>query len=254
LLFAAYRRHPWAIALLVFGLVYYVAIGRAEVKFLRYTFPLLLPLAAGYGYAMGTARRKGGWGHAAVAGGFVAIAGLDLMGGLVGAARYSQWMSATDPRDECATYLQGIAANGTVGFVKDPWFYSPPLIPDGGLNRGQLPFIFEELDHSQHPKVVRYRPLDGDPLDWDPRLVTESKPDYIVYSSFEFNDEDRLQNVSGLDPDTQGRVDRFKQFMTMLDQAYEPATWFGGGGLMPPTHDLMYIRPTLWVWKRKGLR
>ncbi|HVT12372.1 MAG TPA: glycosyltransferase family 39 protein [Fimbriimonadaceae bacterium] len=252
LAYAAFRKHPWAIALLAFALVYYFVIGRAEVKFLRYTFPLLLPLAAGFGYAMGTARRRGGWGHLLVAGGFFAIAGIDF-GGFAGAIKYSLFMSGEDPRDEAARYLMDVAKDGTVGFVKAPWFWSAPLIPDAGLNRGQLRQIYREMDQSEHPKVVQFRPPDGSmPIDWDPRLVTETKPDYIVFSSFEANDEDRLKDASGLDAATQADVDRYKAFIPELQKAYILKNVFGGQ--VPEIHDLMYIRPTLWVWKRKDPR
>ncbi len=251
--YAAYRKHGWAIAVLVFAVVYYLAIGRAEVKFLRYTFPLLLPLALGFGYMMGTARRRGGWGHAVVAAGIIAIAGLDF-GGFAGAVRYTQMMAASDPRDEAALHLRDVAKNATVGLVSDPWFYSPALIPDAGFTRDQLPLIFNELERSEHPKVVRYIP-NGDPaqrVDWDVRLLTETRPEYVVYSSFEENDVQRLTSVTGLDPGTQSQVDRYTQFRTELEKTYNLAAPFGIPAV-PAIHDLMYIHPTLFVWKRKDL-
>lgn len=251
LAYAVYRRHAWAMALLAFALIYYLVIGRAEVKFLRYTFPLLLPLAAGFGYAMGTAQRRRGWGHIAVAGGIFALAGLDF-GGLAGSVKYTLFMSGIDPRDEAARYLQEQAKNGAVGFVKAPWFWSAALIPDAGLNRGQMKTIYQEVAQSEHPKVVQYFPPDGSlPIDWDPRLVTEMKPDFIVFSSFEANDEERLVGSASLDPATQADVDRYKVFIPELQKRYK--LWNVFGGQVPQIHDLMYIRPTLWVWKRKDL-
>ncbi|HWA82879.1 MAG TPA: hypothetical protein VG820_05580, partial [Fimbriimonadaceae bacterium] len=210
------------------------------------------PLAAGYGYAMGTAQRRRGWGHLLVAGGFFAIAGIDF-GGFAGAVKYTMFMSGVDPRDEAADYLKDVAKNGDVGFVKAPWFWSAPLIPDAGLNRGQLRQIYQEVAQSEHPKVVQFFPPDGSlPIDWDPRLVTDSKPDYIVFSSFEANDEERLSNSTDLDPATKADVDRYKAFIPELQKAYTMKNVFGGQ--VPEIHDLMYIRPTLWVWKRKDLR
>jgi hypothetical protein len=256
LAYGCYRKHAWAIALVVFAVVYYVVIGRAEVKFMRYTFPLLLPLAVAYGYGMGTAfRRKGRAGHTLAVLGVFALTGNPFIdfGGLIGGVHYTHLMSARDPRDESAIYLQQVAAQGTVGLVKDPWFWSPALIPDAGLNRGQLKQIYSELAETQHPKVIRYLPTDGSPpMDWDLRLITESKPDYIVFSSFEAADEIRLTEVSNLDSDTQGLVDRYKAFITELEKDYVGVSAFGG--MVPEIHDLMYIRPTVWVWKRKGLK
>ncbi|MEZ5163142.1 MAG: hypothetical protein R2688_05210 [Fimbriimonadaceae bacterium] len=45
-----WRRHPWMIGLAIFFTLSYFLIGRAEVKFMRYTFPLLPPLAVGLGW------------------------------------------------------------------------------------------------------------------------------------------------------------------------------------------------------------
>ncbi len=262
LAFGSYRRHGWAIALLAFALAYYFVIGRAEVKFLRYTFPLLLPLAIGYGYAMGTAfRKKGRLGHALAVIGVFALSGNPLVldfGGLIGAAQYTYAMVSEDPRDEAADSLKQIAANGSVGFVSDPWFYTPPLIPDAGLNRDKLSRIYDEINGAQHPRLMRYIPNGdfGSRVDWDVRLLTDSKPDYVVFSSFETVDLERLKDARGIDAGTQASVDRYKQFVAELLNRYRsPPTQFGGiGGLDVPIHDLMYVRPTIWFFKRNDLR
>ncbi|HLK17186.1 MAG TPA: phospholipid carrier-dependent glycosyltransferase, partial [Fimbriimonadaceae bacterium] len=62
LIWAAITKQRWAWVVLAFALPYYVVIGRQEVKFLRYTFPLTVALAAGVGYAVGEGdRRSGGY-------------------------------------------------------------------------------------------------------------------------------------------------------------------------------------------------
>lgn len=257
LIYASYRRHPWAIALLAFALVYYVVIGRAEVKFIRYTFPLLLPLCVGYGYAMGTAfRSKTRRGLALTAVGVFALTGNPFFdfGGFIGAARYTFFMGGPDPRDEAAAYLRTVAPQGSVGIVKDPWFWTPPLIKDAGLPRSSMKIIYSEVAESEHPRVLRYLPgggLEGR-QDWDSRLLTDLKPDYVVFSSFEAIDEERLRHVSNLDPGTQSLVQSYEAFMTRLQKEYTQVNVFGG--LVPEIHDLMYIRPTVWIWKRNGTR
>ncbi|HET6644651.1 MAG TPA: glycosyltransferase family 39 protein, partial [Fimbriimonadales bacterium] len=47
---AVIKRNNWAVILAVFFVVYYIVIGRAEVKFLRYVLPLLPVLAVGVGW------------------------------------------------------------------------------------------------------------------------------------------------------------------------------------------------------------
>lgn len=255
LIYGAYRRHPWAIALLAFALVYYALIGRAEVKFIRYTFPLLLPLAVGYGYAMGAAfRSRTRPSLALTAVGVFALTGNPFFdfGGFIGAARYSFFMGGPDPRDEAAAYLRDVARNGSVGIVKDPWFWTPPLIKDAGLPRSSMKIIYSEVATAEHPRVLRYLAdgtLDGR-RDWDSRLLTELKPDYVVFSSFEAIDEERLRHVSNLDPGTRSLVENYEAFVTRLQKEYTQVNVFGG--LVPEIHDLMYIRPTVWIWKRNG--
>jgi hypothetical protein len=161
-------------------------------------------------------------------------------------------MSSLDPRDDAALYLKDHAKNGSVGLVKDPWFWSVSLIPDAGMNRGQLGTIFSEVEASEHPKVIRYLPADaGAKQDWDVRLITDSKPDYIAFTSFEASDEERLSGLAESDPTLLDQVKPYREFMTRLQQDYDQATGFGLGG--PVVHDMMYIRPLVWVWKRKGL-
>jgi len=258
LAFGAFRRHKWAIALLAFALVYYILIGRAEVKFLRYIFPLLVPLAVAYGYAMGTAFRRGSRGaRLLLVVGVFSLSGNPFLldfGGLIGAAQDTYHMaSEPDSRDEAAIALKDIAKNGTVGFVSDPWFYSPPLIPDAGLNRDRIGAIYGEIAQADHPKLLRYIP-NGDlsqRVDWDLRLLTERKPDYVVFSSFESDDLERLSGATGLDPQTQDAVDRYKAFMSELQKEYAFQSWYGADTPPRIIHDMMYIRPTIWVWKRK---
>jgi len=261
LVYAVWRRHKWAIALLAFAIVYYVVIGRAEVKFLRYTFPLLLPLTVAYGYAMGTAfRKKGRTGHLLAVVGVFALSGNPLLldfGGLIGAAQDTYHMIEPDSRDEAALAIKAFARNGSVGLVSDPWFYTPPLIADAGRNRDRMDLtaIYAEVGQARNPTLMRYIP-EGDMnqrVDWDPRLLTELKPDYVAFSSFESDDMERLSTVSGLALDVQSSVDRYTAFSQALARDYAPYSWYGPDAPPRMIHDLMYIRPTIWVWKRKGL-
>ena len=60
----------------------------------------------------------------------------------MGAARETNWMTGTDPRDEAARYLKKEAdsePNLLVGLASDPWFWSPPLFPESTCLRS-VPF------------------------------------------------------------------------------------------------------------------
>lgn len=249
---ALIQRKKWMFVLAIFSLVYFILIGRAEVLFIRYTFPLYVILAAGFGWWMGESHAKAGKHRAVVGLGIIAL-GLAAMI----AVNFTSWMSGTDPRDITALELFDLAkskTNMTVGIVSDPWFYTPPLIPDSGVMRTpQMEALqAKEMTESTAPKLEQFIPNDGsNKHDWDTRLITQMKPDYIVYSSFEQFDVDRLQNAKNLSSDDQYRVDCYKDFQQELNASYKPDFWEQAD--YPKIHDLAYVHPYIFLWKRKDL-
>ena len=193
---AAYRRNVWAIALLAFAIPYYLLIGHAEVKFVRYTFPLLVPLAIGLGWAMGQANRRGGWGHVAVGVGIIAA-----FWQVRGATLYTVWMFGEDPRDQFGRFLRDESSKHpdmTVGVIDDPWFYTPALYPDITMTRAQWSRDGElAMANARNPRVVRFEPA--------------AKPEYVVYSSLERYDLARLANAKDLSGPDQARVDQYRR-------------------------------------------
>lgn len=252
LLVACFQRHRWAFALVAFAFVFYILIGRAEVKFLRYAFPLMPVLAIGFGWLMGFAHSQATlrW-RAVVALGFFALAGLCGGGGLVSTLQMTVWMVREDLRDTIARRFKSLPGPAvTVGLVSDPWFYTPPFFPDTGLPRA-VPFEQRHalMLQAKHPKVARYVPADPNQrLDWDIRLLTEIRPDYVVISSFEASDVARLLGRPIRDPNLSVLVARAKEFRDILAQRYRLDSVYGADA--PAVHDLMYIRPTIWVWKK----
>lgn len=252
LLGAAWRRKGWALALLAFAAPYAFLIGRAEVLFLRYTFPLMIVLAIGLGALVGWAHERRGFAKGWVALAILGIGGLDGAGAR-GTAVNTSWMMGTDPRDEAALWLRSIAKGHPevrVGVPTDPWFYTVPLYPDTGLPRS-APFAArdEARRASIEPQVVQYLPEDpGLRYDWDLRLLTEVAPEYVVFSSFEWEDLKRLEGVQGLDPGVALQVRRAAAFGEALRERYRLERVYGWPTV--PVHDMQYVRPTLWVWKR----
>ncbi|MCO5297936.1 MAG: glycosyltransferase family 39 protein [Fimbriimonadaceae bacterium] len=249
---AAWRRRGWALALLGFAAPYAVLIGRADVLFLRYTFPLMIVLAVGFGAFVGWAHQRRGYAMAWVALGILGVGGLDGAGAR-GTAVMTAWMMGADPRDEAALELEK-ATKGQpderVGVPSDPWFYTVPLYPDTGLPRS-VPFAKrdEARRAAVEPQVVQFVPEDPDQrFDWDVRLLTEIAPEYVVFSSFEWNDVGRLQGMTGLDPVVRLQVERAAAFRKELERRYKLERVYGWPTV--PVHDLQYIRPTVWVWKR----
>ncbi|MBC8065494.1 MAG: glycosyltransferase family 39 protein [Chlorobia bacterium] len=264
LTFGAYRKHLWAIGLLAFFLPYYILIGRAEVKFVRYTFPLYVGLGVGFGWMMGRAREKGGKWHGLVGLGMLGVGGF-VGGGFQATARYLAWMAGPEPRDEAGTYLAG--KDVSVGLVTDPWFYTPAFHPYLGqrymLQEGiglvgysTYPKFDAAIAQFQSPRIIRFVPEEGGQRivtlrsDWDERLIKEAGPDYIVYSSFETEGLDRIGKMEKPDLGMKAAADRARAFMDRLKQEYEFDRQLGPNQEF--IHDLMYIQPTVWIWKRKA--
>ena len=70
LIYALVKKQPWAMITIALWLPYYLLIGGAEVKFMRYTFPLMIGTSLAVGYTVGEGHRfkrkgsdSGGRGH-----------------------------------------------------------------------------------------------------------------------------------------------------------------------------------------------
>lgn len=246
---AAYRRQPWLAMVGASALLTYLAIGRAEVMFLRYVFPLTVAICLGVGYLAHSAQNLGGR--------YKLGAAMVLL--FLGNALAATWTWTAgmflDPRDIVARYLKEQKGT-TVGLVSDPWFYTPPLFPDAGATRGLLKFQLEEMAKTENPRVIRFVPENPDERqDWDVRLLDQN-PDFVVFSSFEAGDPARLRGRQDVRPEAKAVVDRFAAFHARLEKEYEipgrsgdaMAAYFQDS-LLP--HDLMYVRPTMYLWKRK---
>lgn len=245
------------LVLAAFALPYYFVIGRSEIMFMRYTFPLLPFLAFGLTMLMVRAGQKSlGRQKAATAAAILAVGGVPFWGGLRAAAVYTSYMAGEDPRDTAARFLKEEIAKDpatAVGIVADPWFYTPPLFPDTGLPRPM--YVADKanvLEEARAAGLLKYipGPSQEPEYDFDRRMLSYFKPKYVAISSFEAQDVERLRNLMNLPDDVFQRVYDYEDFMDLLKNDYEPYRMFGGG--MPSVHDLEYIRPWIAVWKRKA--
>jgi len=241
------RKKLWIIALVAFAVPYYLLIGQAEVKFFRYAIPLIPVLALGAGWLIGQCHRQPDlkW-KLGVA------AGIFALGGAASRSITSTfWMLDPDPRDQAARDLKQLAGpDTTVAVVKDPWFWTVSLFPDTALPRSVR---FEERNRfraeATSPKVLQYVPENPEErVEWDVRIL-DAKPDYVVATSFEWDDEQRLAKIADLPPAIRAGVERKAAFEARLRAEYDGFRLYGEDG--PVIHDLMYIRPRVWIWKRK---
>jgi hypothetical protein len=259
------KKEPWVWVALGFFLPYFIIIGKAQVTFMRYTFPLLILLALAFGWWMAVSNEKGGRSRVIIALGLLAIGGLDP-GGLRKAVLLSVQMARPDVRDALVTDLRNMAKsdeNFTVGLVKDPWYWTPPTFPDAGVVRApaMLQRMYAEMNQVSSPRTVRYLPtqLDSNLVrwtpellalkkDWDVRLLTEKKPSAIVISNFEA-EEARFAGRKDVSQDAQNAYADYEKFVTELKKDYEPGGVFGVQS--ESIHDMTYTQARYTVWLRK---
>lgn len=247
LLYAAFKRYPWAIVALAFAIPYFLIISRGQVKYLRYTFPLYAPICVGFGWLIGQGhRRRDTRGRMFVGFGIIAL-GLQA----AGANQNTFAMAGIDPRDEAGQFFKDLAKTQpetTVGVTEDPWFYTPALYKDTAMTRGQwMKMGPQKMAEATSPRVVFYRP-------YQDSTTQPLKPDYVVYSSLTSWDLDRLKDAKDLSGDNKLLIDRWNATQTALNSDYIQFKIFGGPE-KPRVYreDLEYVHPYVYVWKRKDL-
>ncbi len=228
--FSIRERRWWGI--LGASLAYYLLIGAAEVRFLRYTFPLLPMLAIGVGLCAAPPANTTRWLRVTAP----LLAGAALLWQLLSATDFSLCMVRPDTRDQAAAWLRANLPAGTrIGFPTVPWFYTPPLFPETGELYWQ-----KRLEYAQ--AAPRYRLIPLAPPEWNADALQASLPEYLIISEFEERDVQRI-----------GRAD-YKAFMQVVNTRYQLVQTFTNDppllGRKPTIpHDLLYICPFVKVYR-----
>ena len=222
------RRFPALWGVLAASLAYYLLIGAAEVRFLRYTFPLFPTLAVGVGLLWTPASPNP----------MKLLALGALLWQLLSASSLVLCMRRPDARDQAAQWVRANLPPGTrIGFPTVPWFYTPPLFPETGELRWQ-----DRLQYAQNAQPYQLIPLA--PPEWDAEALQATLPEYLIISEFEERDVQRI-----------GRTD-YQAFMRLVNARYTLERTFtneppllGRTDSMP--HDLLYICPRVKVYRLK---
>jgi hypothetical protein len=238
------RKDRAAWVLLAFLVPYYALIAVPEVKFLRYTLPIAPVLCVFAGYALASGIREklleSRW---AVVAGAALVLGAATGNNLVS---MTELMVRPDSRDQAAAWLRGNARGKRIGFPTVPWFYTPPLFPDTGAGVGERGAVFRltQMAKATEFKLLYYWPEgQAHPPEWEPGLLAALQPDYVVCSSFEFEDQERIARYS---PE---KVPGYTECRELLNERYELKRAFGYAA--PRAHDLEYVSPRILIWQRK---
>ena len=255
----ARNRVWWGV--LAASLAYYLLIGAAEVRFLRYTFPLLPMLAMGVGLLMNPPSPRpspplqrgkragvfplsrsagegdtGGEGYRKILTRALVVAALAWQ--LLSAASLTACMVRPDARDQAAEWARANLPEGArIGFPTVPWFYTPPLFPEIGELRWQ-----DRLAAAQ--RATRYRLIPLAPPEWNAEALQATLPEYLIISEFESRDVARI-----------GRAD-YQAFMRIVEARYTLLRTFENepvllGRREDMPHDLLYICPKIYIYRQR---
>ncbi len=239
--FACFRRSRQDGYLAAFALPYYLVIGCAQVRFLRYTIPLLPVLSVliarmAFEGAAGTEP-----GHPSARGKVVAaLVAVAACFSLFVSVAHDTMMVGVDARDRAAEYLErSRAEDDAIAFGTTPWFYSPPLEPE---------FT------APIPGVARNRMIAGSGLywlrqpaqgrEWDLSVLDPPAPRFVVLSAAETYNPERLRQPEAL------------AFLERVRSGYSPRVFENRClGLPRPDsapEDWLYAWPRVTVYERRG--
>lgn len=255
--YAVYRRRAGDTLLAAFALPYYVLIGLAQVKFARYTLPLFPPLLLLVGGLVPPSA------HRAFR---PVIFGLASAGAfaLILAGAFDAAMNGIDPREQAAQFVRQAGAQ-TVGFATGPWFYSPSLAP--GLGNPQPRRAQAAASQAENPRLIPCIRIEQEtladgttrphvtPLEWDLPLLTQSQPDMVALSEFEYADSLRINR-----PETVAYVKALQAAYPQNHVFARPLQVFGipvekfieraGLPCQPLPHDMTYTNPTTLIFTK----
>lgn len=259
--FAARRRAPGEVLLLLFLLLTLAPLALAERKFVRYVAPLIPPLvvlAAGALEQGLSSRRPRAWRAAGALAGGAALASSIAHAGL---------FAAPDARDQAAAFLRQVSGpRDVVALASDPWSYTPPLHPTAGCVKSSLPYggppVWDAPEGTPRQEPF---PLDGLQV-LAPRafpqpegaLSVESlrryRPRRVVVSDYEYEDPERLRRAQpGYEHPVLSLLDALPAEGYHLEREFRPRprlgpfSWWHSG--IPP-HDWRYPMPTVRVYAR----
>ena len=240
--YALKRRTPSDVALLSFLLVYYAVIGAAQVKFARYTIPLLpvLVILAARISVDAIGRLLGGRTFARGVG-YVLVLVLVLVVANTGfyAVALDQTFAGEDTRDQAAEWItRHVPEGSSIGLPTIPWFYTPPLSPYFGLPEAE-----DRYEHAQ--EVTEYTLVVSKHSGFNAGFLSRESPDYVILSDFEYKDRLRVGDAAA------------REYFVVLRQDYRLERRWKRRGLFRYNwprdlpHDMSYAGPTIEVYSRK---
>jgi hypothetical protein len=247
--YAVVKKNAWAVICSVFFIIFVLAISTSQIKFMRYSLPLIPIICLGLGYIIQEFKERYSMKWPVVVGAMI-VAGLDK-GGFYSSAVFTSKMLLRDVRDEAGIWVKKQNPK-SISLASDPWFWSPTIHPEVPISRVRGPRLLRELWASWNsPKLSRYTAKDSaDYFDWDVRTLVELKPEFVAFSSFEYTPIERMKSAKVRTELQQLFVDRYVGYVTELSVNYEKV-YDNDPDHMPLVEDMEYVQPRIVIWKRK---
>ncbi len=209
------------LAMLLFVGLYFAGIGFSQVRFLRYTFPMLPVLAIAAAAVLSRQRATS----------FVVAASVALLTML-----QIFPMIRDDARTRTAVWAsRNVPPGQTIAVVGIPWFQTPPItVWNGG-----------ERTRTRYAEGSSWRILACE--DWAVSRLERERPEWFVVSEFDLREVRRRD-----DPEA-------RPFLAALERDWRPVAVFEGmpawqrrlfGGFAP--HDWLYPFAQVTVYRRAG--
>lgn len=230
------RRGGADLVLAAWVVPYYLLIGAAEVKFMRYALPLLPPLALWVGAAAAGWLDGKKWSRTRTAAGLALITvGFWSLGG---ATAYTLLFATPDPRDRAAAWVrENVRPGATVGLLSVPWFQHPPLVPWNGGTKTAQSFAQSEPEW-EYALVVGH---------WTAARLRDEAPECFILSDLEVRDGLRLSL-----PETRDLVGAIEARYRKHEVRPIPV-WPGLFAPDFPAEDWLYPAPTLHIYVRRDV-
>jgi hypothetical protein len=234
---AAVRRTRQDWMLLAFVVPYYLVIGWAQVRFLRY----IIPLAPAQCVLAGRLLWEP-WPDVRLRRAMAVVGGIVVAATLFISLAMDRLFTLTPPQDQAYAWIQTNVPHGaSIGLVTAPWYYTPPFSP----------MFTAPATGAAHARFARQvtdyelRPPDG--TEWDPAVLQPAQPQYFVVSDIESEDARRLNWIPA------------QPFFRLFDQEYTPTVFentpsllgisLGKTGYVP--NDWLYMYPRVTVYRRR---
>lgn len=229
------------IVLLAWTALYFLSLGLSQVRFMRYTLPLMPTLclfAALCLQELPTPQRRS---HRTNGKGQMTISAVLLVIALIGTSNILFPFVMPDPHDQAAQFLAGqTPTSTTVGLLTPPWFWTPPFTPQ---NASRHDYISEaELAQLAALTGGRYHfVITG----FKASALPETKPPWFVVNEMEWRDQARLHEAD------------YENFRGQLNKDYtlkasfknNPSLTLPGRDFVP--HDFLYTNPEIQLYQRR---